>query len=179
MTTRLFIAVESFGPADGEGWHKYLESCGLSQLDELISLDSILCPSLLREVPIEYWEYVSTDSHCFYFFTDLAALRRALGSSTGGRLLYVVCNPPTPAVVPDDLREFKFVGYDLLEVGGSISALTNCGGWPGILDNGELSPKGLLESHTRALELRAELARRYPDEPHADCDVWAIFVADS
>jgi hypothetical protein len=41
------------------------------------------------------------------------------------------------------------MGYDLVDEKGDVSALSNCGGWPGILDNAELSSKGLIENHAR------------------------------
>jgi hypothetical protein len=52
--TPWFIAVEKFGPADGDAWTKYVEWSGLSQLDELISLDTILCPTLLPDIKDDY-----------------------------------------------------------------------------------------------------------------------------
>lgn len=54
----------------------------------------------------------------------------------------------------------------------------NCGGFPDVFDNSELSPHGLLMSHARALEVKARLHEKHPHEPHADCHVWAIFPSD-
>jgi hypothetical protein len=74
---------------------------------------------------------------------------------------------------------FEFLGYDVVDVHGEVSALTNCGGFPDVFSNSELSRKGLLTSFSRAREVQAELRRRYPDEPHADCHLWAIFRSPS
>ena len=72
---------------------------------------------------------------------------------------------------------FEFLGYDLVDVEASASALTNCGGFPDAFDNGELSSKGLLTSHARALQVQADLRTKHPEEHHANCHVWAIFRA--
>jgi hypothetical protein len=52
--TPWFIATEPFTPANGAGWDKYIEWSGLAQLKELISLDPILCPSVLAELKRDY-----------------------------------------------------------------------------------------------------------------------------
>jgi hypothetical protein len=62
-----------------------------------------------------------------------------------------------------------------VDVRSSASALTNCGGFPGVFANSELSSCGLLGDLDRAREVQAKLRSAYPDEPHADCDVWAVF----
>lgn len=59
------------------------------------------------------------------------------------------------------------------------SALTNCGGFPDVFDNAEISSKGLLTSYDRAIEVQAALRRPYPDEPHANGHVGAVFRASS
>ena len=69
---------------------------------------------------------------------------------------------------------FEFLGYDLVDVQASASALTNCGGFPDVFDKAELSSKGLLTSHARALQVQSELRARYPEEHHANCHVWAV-----
>lgn len=171
-----FIALRKFGPADGDKWTDYVKWSGLSQLDELISLDSMLCPTLLPDIEDDYWPHIVNEDFCLHFFTDLAFLRRQVADLAGGRILCVTRNPESPPVLPAELNSFSLIGYDLLDEGAGTSALSNCGGWPGILDNSELSPKGLIESHARALQLRELLAHRYPQESHAQCDVWAIFV---
>ena len=66
------------------------------------------------------------------------------------------------------------MGYDLVDVQGSASALTNCGGFPDVFDNHEISSKGLLTSYPRALQVQSELRSKHPDEHHADCHLWAI-----
>ena len=171
-----FIAIQQFGPANGDEWIKYVGWSGLSQLEELISLDTILCPPLLPDIKDDYWPHIVQQDGCLHFFTDLAFLRQQVAHIDGGRILCVYGNPESPPVLPAELNGFKPIGYDLVDDQTGISALSNCGGWPGVLANSELSPKGLIETHERALQLLELLARQYPKEPHAHCDVWAIFA---
>jgi hypothetical protein len=44
-----FIATEAFTPRDGEAWTKYVSWSGLAHLDEVVSLDPMLCPTVLPE----------------------------------------------------------------------------------------------------------------------------------
>ena len=55
---------------------------------------------------------------------------------------------------------FEFLGYDLVETETATSALTNCGGFPKAFSNNELNSKGLLNSHSRAIEVQADLRVR-------------------
>jgi hypothetical protein len=174
--TPWFIALKTFGPADGAKWVDYVKWSGLRQLEELISLDAILCPTLLPDIKADYWPHIVNEDYRLHFFTDLAFLRRQVSAIDGGRILCVYRNPDAPPVLSAELSGFRLIGYDLVDDKGDVSALSNCGGWPGILDNLELSSKGLIESHARAVQLRKLLASQHPKEPHARCDVWAICV---
>lgn len=85
----------------------------------------------------------------------------------------MVCkNPVAPAPLA---RTFEFLGFDLVDVDGDVSALLNCGGFPDVFNGSELSSDGLLRSRRRAFEVRDALRKSHPDERHADCDVWAIY----
>jgi hypothetical protein len=154
----------------------YVKWSGLHQLEELISLDTTLCPTLLPDIKAEYWPHIVNEDYHLHFFTDLAFLRRQVSQIDGGRILCVYRNPERPPVLPDELRSFTLIGYDLVDEKGDVSALSNCGGWPGVLDNPEISSKGLIESHARAVQLREVLAAQYSEEQHAKCNVFAICV---
>ncbi|TKD48058.1 MAG: hypothetical protein E5W98_03195 [Mesorhizobium sp.] len=73
-----------------------------------------------------------------------------------------------------DWNGFTFLGYDLLDQDVSISALTNCGGFPDVFANTELSDVGLIPDFDRAVEIRDHLRGMHPSEYHANCDLWAI-----
>jgi len=173
--TPLFIATKKFDKSD-PGWKKYIAWSGLTQLEELVSLDSSLCPTVLPDIKAEYWPHILNENYMIDFFTDLAYLRVVTADIHRKNLLCVFRNPPTH---PDSEtpQAFEFLGYDLVEAPTGISALTNCGGFPDAFADNELSEKGLLTSHARSYEVQIDLRRRHPDEPHANCHFWAIFRA--
>lgn len=171
-----YIATETFTPRH-EGWTKYIAWSRLTQLDEVVSLDPMLCPSLLSDIKTDYWPHIVNEDFMLQFFLDLDFLRRQLPAHGERNLLCVFRNPHETPSAPPSALDFEILGYDLVDVQAGASALTNCGGFPDVFDNSELSSKGLLTSCTRALEVQSELRRTYPDEPHAHCHVWAIFRA--
>lgn len=172
-----YIATEPFTSRDGDAWTRYIAWSSLTQLDEVVSLDPMLCPTLLPDIKKEYWPHIVNEDFMLRFFIDLEFLLTQLPSVSERNLLCVYRNPARLPSPPPGPVEFEFVGYDLVDVEGSASALTNCGGFPDAFDNGELSSKGLLTSHARACEVQSELRVRHPEEHHANCHVWALFRA--
>src|SRR4051794_7099825 len=49
----VYSAVKRFGPDSGESWQKYVEWSGLTHLREVVSLDLILCPTVVRDLTDE------------------------------------------------------------------------------------------------------------------------------
>lgn len=152
-----FIATEPFSPSDGAKWTKYVSWSGLSHLNEVVSLDPMLYPTVLPTIKDEYWPHIVNEDFMLNFFVDLDFLLEQVSNVTAMNLLCVYRNPLTDAPPPRGRMQFEFLGYDLVDVEGSASALTNCGGFPGAFAKSELSPKGLLTSHTRALEVQGNL----------------------
>jgi hypothetical protein len=171
-----FIATERFSPADGDRWSKYIAWSALHQLDEVVSLDPILCPSLLPTIKPDYWPHIVNEDFMLSFFVDLEFMLGQIGEGERN-LLCVYRNPPSVPPRPGGPLDFEFLGYDLVDVHAGASALTNCGGFPDVFDNRELSFKGLLTSHARASEVQSELRAKHPGEHHANCHRWAIFRA--
>jgi hypothetical protein len=169
----LFIATERFDPSN-EAWPKYIAWSGLKQLDELVSLDSALCPTVLPKTKPEYWDHIVSEDFMLDYFTDLDFLNKEVAGIPAKNLLCVFRNPSEDpgAYVPNG---FKFVGYGLVEKDGGISALTNCKGFPNAFSNGELSQKGLLSTHSRAREVQEVLLQKYANDPHALCNLWAVY----
>lgn len=174
MTDIWFTARESFGPVAGEAWTRYLTWAKLSHLREVISLDILLCPDVLRDLREEDWEHNIHQDLYTFFFRDLPYLRARVGDQAA----HVLAVAHEPA---DDPRwaftdaQFVFLGYDLIEEATGISALTNCGGFDQAFTPTDLSDVGLLRDFAAARAVQARLRHAYPDEPHADCDLWAIW----
>jgi len=176
MAQPWFIATETFTPQQGEGWRSYIAWSGLTQLNEVVSLDSMLCPTLLPEIKDEYWPHIVNENFLLNYFLDLDFLLAQVSGVSERNLLGVVREPEGDSPSLKDPR-FEMIGYDLVEVAGGVSALTNCGGFPKAFRNDELSPKGLLTSHVRALEVQEALLNEYPEEHHATCAVWEVHRA--
>jgi hypothetical protein len=169
-----FIVTERFASGKKEAWESYTAWSGLRHLDEVVSLDPMLCPTVLPEIKDQYWPHIVNEDFMLKFFVDLEFLLEQVPDNRGRNLLCVYRNPENPPPPYEGAVKFEFLGYDLVEVRGSASALTNCGGFPDVFANNELSPKGLLTSHARAMQVQAELRAKHPGEHHADCHVWAI-----
>ena len=174
-----FKATERFDPSAGEQWASYIAWSGLTQLDELVSLDELLCPDAIDGIPDGYWEHRPATERSLFgcIVTSLPFLLSHLVDRGNSNVLALFLDCDEPGLTRAEGFRFEFLGYDLVERGGSISALSNCGGYPDVFANAELSSKGLLVSAKRAREVQALLRQRHPKEAHADCDLWAIYRA--
>ncbi len=171
-----FIATEKFGPESGEAWTKYIKWSGLIQLEELVSLDYSLCPTVLPTIKDEYWPHIVNADFMLSFFLNLEFLKEQISEMRDTNLLAVFYDPPEHCGTVEQ-ESFVFLGYDLMEKNGGASSLSNCGGFPEVFSNSELSQQGLLTDYSRAKQVQSELRRIYPGEPQADCTLWAIFRA--
>lgn len=172
--TPWYIATERFSPADGENWKKYVEWSGLTQLRELVSLDPILCPPVLNEIKPDYWNHIVNEDFMLDYFLDYEYLKREVSEIQRKNMLCVFRNPVEQPATPT-VTDFQFLGYDLVDIQNSASALSNCGGFPEVFANSELSVLGLLTDFDRAVEVQRALRSAFPEEAHADCHLWAIF----
>ena len=123
----------------------------------------------------EDWQYNVQEDNKVFLFRDLDYLLSRVADYDQVNILAVMQNPAA-----DDVRSiadprFVFRGFDLVERGGEISALVNCGGFEKAFAPTDLSDSGLLLDHAKALNVQKLLRSEYPDEHHADCDVWAIW----
>ncbi len=57
MANPWYVAVEKFGPEAGSSWVNYLQWSQLLQLKELVTLDNILCPDIIKELTAEEWQH--------------------------------------------------------------------------------------------------------------------------
>lgn len=147
-----FIATRPFTPEDGEAWESYVAFSGLVQLEEVVSL-GLLCPTLVREIKNEYWDHIVNEDFMLNFFVDFDSLMAQVRGIAKKNVLCVFRNPPAPPT-PPACADFEFLGYDLVGTHGSISPPTNCGGFPDVFANAELSRAGRLHGFDRAVEVQ-------------------------
>ena len=114
----LFVAKRPFDPSAGEAWDRYVAWSGLTQLREIVTLDTMLCPTVPEELVPSDWEHnVHADYQVFFFRSLDYLLRRVKGN---GRLniLLVLKNPTASEVAGIDSSGFDFAGFDLVDVRG-------------------------------------------------------------
>lgn len=169
----VYTAVQRFNPSC-PGWQKYIAWSGLTQLREVVSLDDVLCPNLIRELSTEDWEYNVREDYRTHLFRDLDYLLRRVGDRPAN-LLALMANPTEGEVGEFHDDRFAFCGFDLVDVQGGISALVNCGGFDRAFVSSDLNEFGLLADHAKAVDVQRRLREEYPGEHHAICDVWAVW----
>lgn len=174
----MFVANTAFGPWDGDKWEAYKRWSGLSRLDELVSLDRILCPLVPTRKHNIDWQDQEADDDARDYIADVDCLIADTADVEHRNILCVFRNPTEKLAAPLAQHQFQLFGYDLVDRRGHVSALSNCGGFPDAFDKDELTHNGLIGSCRRALQIQIHLRKNYPEEPHADCDVWAIFRAE-
>jgi hypothetical protein len=167
-----FTARRKFGPKIS-GWSEYINWSGLRQLVEVCSLDAILNPSFFQELTDEDWQHNIQEDFCISYFREADYVIERMRSETEPlNILAVAREPDAHASFADE--RFVFCGYDLIGE-ADISALTNCGGFEKAFDDAQLSKMGLLDQYESARKVQERLRYHYPDEHHADCNIWAIW----
>ena len=167
---------ERFDTNDGERWFDYLRWLGRTDIQRLISLDSMLCPTLVRIDGDSDWEFAVCEDFMLDFFTDLDFVLRRAASFPRHMVLAAARDPSAEDVTAFSHPDFEFAGFDIVDRQCCASALLNCGGFPDVFSAAELSPaSGLIQSRERAFEIRDRLHELHPEEPHADCYVWALW----
>src|SRR6185295_6762926 len=109
------------------------------------------------------------------YFYHLDYLKERVAAISRRNILGLYRNPEGHIEAAPAPGNFCFVGYDLIEEQTQISAITNCGGFPDVFSNQELNRFGLLNSFDRASEVRRLLAKNHPEEPHAQCEMYALW----
>ena len=135
----------------------------------------MLCPTVPEALTAGDWEHNVHADYQTSYFRSLEYLRTRVAGETGLNILAVVRNPSRGDVEAVKLPGFSFAGFDLLDVCGDVSALTNCGGFDEVFGKAELSDLGLLLDLDRAYEVQRALRTVYPHESHARCHVWGVW----
>jgi hypothetical protein len=173
--TPLYTAVKRFDAADDD-WPSYIAWSGLCQLRELVSLDSMLCPTWFRTLTEDDWRYnVKADFKLELFF-DLDHVLARVAAAVRVNVLAVLEEPAEDEVRAFVDPRFGFRGFDLVEPRTGTSALVNSGGFPRAFSGAELSEHGLIVDLARAFEVRDRLRAEYRDDPHFGCACWAIWL---
>jgi hypothetical protein len=171
----VFKATERFDPSDGERWQHYIQWANIPSLIEVISLDGSLCPVIGHELADDDWKHNVQENYRLHYFYDLKYLLQRTSHFSRRNILGLYRNPESHIEKPPAPGGFIYVGYDLIEEATQISALTNCDGFPESFSNGELNKYGLITHFDRAAAIKNSLSDLNPDEPHAQCEMYAIW----
>ncbi|MCY7273059.1 MAG: hypothetical protein LH702_04765 [Phormidesmis sp. CAN_BIN44] len=174
----VFAALEAFDPTYGELWKSYVAWSKLTHLCEVVSHDHMLCPSIIEKLVDEDWNYLAyTDVISFpMLFSDLDYLFRRVGRTDKKFQIIATAREPEK----DNLQSFcnprfELKGFDLVDEALGTSTLTNCGGFDNAFSGSDLSECGLIRDREKALAVRRLLSMNYPEERHADCEMWGVW----
>lgn len=158
-------------------WTNYIEWINLTQLTELVSLDTSLNEVLVEpdHTSEEYWkELVIDNCHETGLFKTLGYVLQNTKDKPRFNLLTVVIEPDIDcSLIP--INDFDFLGYDLLDHYYDTSALSNCGGFDETFLPSDLNHFGLIDAYNKAYTIKKELRENNPQEEHADTNVIAIW----
>jgi hypothetical protein len=166
-----------FGSFCGDSWQTYVAWRGISQVQETVTTDLMLCSSVLADLIDLDWTYNIHENYRTHLFHDADYLSQRVNFDPAiHNLLAIAPNPSSATQIPD---HFVFCGYDILDSQDSISVLLNCGSFPSIFTDSELNPFGLLSDRDRVYEIANAIQIAYPEEAHCcDCRVWLISRSD-
>ena len=157
-------------------WDKYIKWSKLTHLIELVSLDGML-NGLAFEPNFdskEDWKYfVIEEQMITQFFNSIDYVLEKTKDIKYYNLLAVIKEPDEAKM--DLSTDFDFIGYDLTEIGGNISALTNCGGFDESFLPSDLNEFGLVQEWAKAKKIQKDLRINNPEEPHADCYLYEVW----
>jgi hypothetical protein len=177
MAVVRYVAVRKFGPHLGEFWNDYVHWTGRRFLQKVVTLNAVLCPPAVEQLTEQDWQHNVHEDYVIDFFRDLDYVLSRVSSVRDEtiQILAVISNPESDVCSAFDDDRFVFHGYDLVDRQGGVSALTNCSGIEAAFAHADISPVGLVESFSQARTAQQRLRELFPNEHHADCNVWAIW----
>lgn len=169
----VFVACQKFDPSCGDSWSSYIEWLGFYQIQEIVSTDVMLCPSLIDTLIDEDWNFNIHADNCLHFFHDYEYLKHRIGYDSSRHKILALTERPTHVSAPID--GFTFCGYDILDSDNSISVLVNCGAFPSIYTPNDLNQLVLVDDLSRVRKIAEAIRDNYPDDHHCcDCRVFGI-----
>jgi hypothetical protein len=164
-----------------EGWDAYVKRLNLPHLTEIVSIDSHCALGESRLTSDETADIapaneVGPHPVCFRTLECLQGCLVRIAPTVPFNLLCVFREPDEPPVSPQP--SFVLLGCDLIEDRTGISAVTNCGRqFSAVIGAADVNAHGLINTFERAKAIQRELLRVYPQDPHANCSLWAMFRA--
>lgn len=158
-------------------WSNYIQWSKLTQLTELVSMDTSLNEVLVepdRTRDEDWKEIVIDDYHETGLFRTLDYVLQKTKDILRFNLLMVVIEPEIDCSLIQ-IDNYDFLGYDLLDKYYDTSALSNCGGFDETFLPSHLNHFGLIDAFEKAYSIKKELRENNLQEEHADTNVIAIW----
>ena len=176
-----YTAIKTFDH-QSDGWEKYKEWIKLPQLEEIISLDSMLNPCVFdidNDDPEEFdYFYIEGNVIRGSVYTSLDFVTKKSQNVSERYNILALQKEPTTDCALIKIDGFTFIGYDLLDKDYIASALTNCGGFYESYSPHDINKSGLISDFTKIHKIREDILTNNPLEDHADCFIWAIWKKD-
>jgi hypothetical protein len=171
-----YTAIERFDRNNGERWLGYTRWLGRTDLERVVTLDSILCPPVVHMESSEDWPFVAQEEFMLDFYTSLDFVLRRVSGHRPSVVIAAARDPSVAEVSDFPHLNFEFAGFDIVDAQFIASALLNGCNFPGAFDVSELSPgSGLIRSRSRAFRIRDILHERYLNRDKIKSHVWAIW----
>lgn len=173
MSEWLYTVRERFTPSSSEHWQGYPAFSGFENVNEVVTLDSILCPDVVSDLVDEDWNHnVLEDFRITLFRNPEYLMARQPLDPTRHQLLAILERPQISDDVPPGLIR---CGFDIVDSYVENSTLTNCGPIPEAFDPSIVNELGLISDLATAVEVRDRMRKLQPDDPHLGaCEVWLI-----
>ncbi len=171
-----YTAIEQFDRKNGERWLGYTRWLGRTDLEGVVTLDSVLCPPVVHVESSDDWQFVAQEEFMLDFFTNLDFVLQRVSGHRPSVVVAVARNPSAAEIAGFTHPHFEFAGFDIVDAQFIASALLNGCNFPEAFDVSELSPEsGLIKSRERAFRIRDALQKRYPNRDKIPSHVWAIW----
>ena len=173
MSEWLYTIRERCTPETLKGWKDYIAFSGFTHITELVTLDCIMCPVVIRDLVDEDWNHNIQEAYRIFFFRNAEyLLRRPPLDPVRHHLLALVECPDGTESVPVG---FTPCGFDIVDSSFGNSTLTNCGPLPEAFDPSAVNTFGLLSDVQTAMEVRDKIRQQRPDDWHCcACEVWQV-----
>ena len=169
-----YTVSEVLDPSCGEHWEAFMAESGLLHLQEVVSLDTRLCPGVLHlEKHIAYRYVILCDS-----LEYLLSTQKGKRVKNTCQLLAAIREPQEADLDKVKNKSFVFKGFDLLEDFSGVSRLLNGNAFTRAFAPSDVNEFGLVSECADAYRIQKSLWAHYGGDPHANCAVWAIWRAE-
>jgi hypothetical protein len=170
-----YVALRKLNPSGHGERQNIVQSHGLSQLREVVSLDSMLCPSVIQSLTEEDMRHKVHEFLAHDFFSDLSYLMKRVANESQIEILAVLPEPTLAQVSQFNDPSFEFLGYELIDTETRIDPLLNCSTFKSLIPVEKLTNAGLISDFDKARQIQKELTDKFPDHVHSETVLFAIW----